>query len=70
MVYEKLKKVLYIKFFKYIYGMLQLALLSYINMRRYFEIGGFKFNTYDPCVSNNIIEGDSLTVVFHVDDVK
>ena len=50
--------------------MLQLALLSYINMRRYFEIGGFKFNTYDPCVSNNIIEGDSLTVVFHVDDVK
>ena len=30
----------------------------------------FKFNPYDPCVSNNIIEGYPLTVVLHVDDTK
>ena len=34
------------------------------------EKNGFKFNLYEPCVANNIIEEDSLTVVFYVDDVK
>ena len=31
---------------------------------------GFKFNPYDPCVANKITEGEPLTLVFHVDDIK
>ena len=69
-VYEKLKKVLYIEFFKAMYDMLQLALLSYINSRKYLDTDGFKFNPYGPCVSNKIIEGEPLPVVFNVYSVK
>ena len=31
---------------------------------------GFKFNPYDQCVANNIIEGEPPTIVFRVDDLK
>ena len=31
---------------------------------------GFKFNPYYRFVANTIIEGEPLTLVFHVDDVK
>ena len=31
---------------------------------------GFKFNPYDQCLDNNILEGEPLTRVFHEDDVK
>jgi hypothetical protein len=31
---------------------------------------GFIVNPYDPCVSNNIIEGKQMTICFHVDDCK
>ena len=34
------------------------------------ETYGFKFNPYDPCVANKIIEEESLKLLFHVDDVK
>jgi hypothetical protein len=30
----------------------------------------FVINPYDPCVANNIIEGDQMTICFHVDDCK
>ena len=69
-VYKKGKKVLYIEVLKAIYGMLQSYILSYINMRKYLDTDGFKFNSYDPCVANNIIKGDPLTLVSRVDDLK
>ena len=65
MVYEKVKKVLYIDIIKDIYSMLQSSLLSYIKLRKCFETEGFKFNPYYPCVSNKIIEVEPLPVVFH-----
>ena len=34
------------------------------------ETDGFKFYPYDPYVANKIIEGEPLSVVFHVDNVK
>ena len=40
-VFEKQRKVIYIKVLKAIYGMLQAALLWY---------NKFEFNPYDPCV--------------------
>jgi hypothetical protein len=27
-------------------------------------------NPYDPCVANKIIEGEQMTICFHVDDCK
>jgi hypothetical protein len=30
----------------------------------------FIINTYDPCVAKNIIEGEQMTICFHVDDCK
>ena len=53
-----------------IYCMLKSALLSYIQMRKYLETDDFKFNPYDPCVANNIIEGEPLTLLLYIDDAK
>ena len=54
--YERINNVLYIKLLKYIYGMLQSALLSCIKLIKYLETNGFIFNPYEPCVANKIIE--------------
>ena len=69
-VYEKVKKVLYIEVIKSTYIMPQSYLLSYINLIKYLETDGLKVNPYKPYVDNNTIEGDPLLIVFHVDDVK
>ena len=69
-VYEKGKKVLYLDLFKAIYGMLQSALLSYINPRKKLDTDGFKCKPYDPCVDNKIVEVEPLTVVLHADELK
>ena len=50
--------------------MIQSDILSYINLIKYLETEVSKCNPYDPCVANKIIEGDPLTVIFHVDDAK
>ena len=50
--------------------MLQSVLLSYNNLIKDLEIDSFKFNLYDPFVVNKNIEGEPLTIVFHVDDLK
>ena len=39
-------------------------------MRKYLETDDFKFNPYDPCVANNIIEGEPLTLLLYIDDAK
>ena len=39
-------------------------------MKNYLETEGLKFNPYYPYVAKNIIEGVSITIVFHVDDAK
>ena len=50
--------------------MLQAALLWYSKFREDLESKGFKFNPYDPCVTNWMISGKQHTIVFHVDDLK
>ena len=69
-VYEKWNKMIYLEFLKSIYIMLQSDLLSCIKLRKYLDKDGFKFNPYDPCVANKIIEWEPPTIVFRVDDVK
>jgi hypothetical protein len=31
---------------------------------------GFKINPYDPCVANKIVDGNQMTILYHVDDCK
>ena len=50
--------------------MLQSSPLSYIKPREYLKTESFKFNPFDSCVDNKIIEGETITVVFHVYGVK
>ena len=53
--YENGKGVLYLELLKELYGMLIASLLLYQKLGKDLESNGFKVNTYDPCVSNNMI---------------
>ena len=68
--FEKGKKLLYVQVLRAIYGMLQAALLWYKKFREDLEKKGFKFNPYDPCVANRMVDGSQHTILFHVDDIK
>ena len=46
--------------------MLQSDLSSYINLRKYLDKDVFKFNPYGICEANKIIEGEPLSIGFHV----
>ena len=50
--------------------MLKPYLLSYINMIKDLETESLKCNPYDPCVSNKIMYGEPLTLIFYVDGAE
>ena len=68
-VYEKEHKVLYVQVLQAIYGMLTASLLWYLKFKKDLEKIGFKFNDYDPCIANRMVNGSQHTVRFHVDDL-
>ena len=68
-VYEKGRKVLYVQVLQAIYGMLTASLLWYLKFKKDLESIGFKFNDYDPCNTNRMVNGKQHTVRFHVDDL-
>ena len=68
--YEHGKKTLYVHIRRAIYGMLQSALLFYKKFRKSLEEYKFKVNPYDPCVANKLVNGRTMTISWHVDDVK
>ena len=53
-----------------IYGTMVASLLYYKKFKKSLVGIGFEFNPYDPCVANKIIEGEQMTICFHVDDCK
>jgi hypothetical protein len=69
-VYKKRGKVLYIQVLRAIYGMLESALLWYRKFCGRLEKAGFKFNPYDPCVTNESVKGSQQMILLHVDDLK
>ena len=69
-VYEKNRKVLYLKLRKAMYGCLKAALLWYELFSNTLKEEGFKLNPYEPCVANKMVKGKQLTVVWYVDDLK
>lgn len=73
---NKGETMLYVALQKALYGCLWLALLFYLDFAADLEGIGFCLNLYDPCdlydpcVTNNKINGAQLRMTFHVDDIK
>ena len=69
-VYERGQPVIYLLLTKAVYGQLRAALLFYRKLIADLTKAGFKFNPYDRCVGNKMVNGKQLTVVMHVVDIK
>ncbi len=63
-------KILYVHIIKAIYGLLASAMLFYQKLAADLQGYGFQINPYDPCVANKTVNGNQLTVSWHVDDLK
>ena len=64
------KKIIYGKLTKAIYGTLLGAILFYEKLKSQLEEWDFEQNPYDECTFNKMVNGEQLTVQFHVDDLK
>jgi hypothetical protein len=53
-----------------IYGAMVASLLYYRKFVKSLTDIDFFINPYDPCVANKTIEGEQMTICFHVDDCK
>jgi hypothetical protein len=53
-----------------LYGTMIASLLYYRKFVKSLTDIEFVINPYDPCVANKKIEGDQMTICFHVDDCK
>ena len=63
-------KQLLVQFHNALYGTMVASLLYYRKFTKSFTDIGFKINLYDPCVANKIIDGQQMTICYHVDDCK
>jgi hypothetical protein len=45
------------------------ALLCYWKLVSELRAMGFELNPYDPCIANKMVEGEQLTVHWHVDNL-
>ena len=62
--------MLYVCLSNALYGMLRADLLFYKSLRSDLEDRGFVFNPYDPCVANKMLDGEEMTMCWHVHDLK
>jgi len=67
---ENNRQVLYVHIVKSLYGLMISAMLFYNKLKTDIIKNGFKLNSYDPCAANKMVNGNQLTVSWHVDDLK
>ena len=68
---EKGEQVMYMELLKALYGTLHAARLFWQKLsKQLIDVWGFIPNKYDDCVVNKMINGNQMTVVWHVDDLK
>ena len=67
---KKGEKMLYVRLEKALCGCLRSALLFYRKLRKELETFGFAVNPYDACIVNKWVNGNQMTVVWHVEDIK
>jgi hypothetical protein len=68
--YKKVNKQLLVQCQNALYGTMVASLLYYQKFVKSLTDIDFIINPYDPCVANKIIEGEQMTICFHVDDCK
>jgi hypothetical protein len=68
--YKKGNKQLLVQYKNALYGTMVASLLYYRKLFKILTEIDFTINPYDPCVANKIIEGEQMTICFHVDDCK
>jgi hypothetical protein len=64
------KKFIYAKLTKAVYGTLLGAILFYEKLSKQLVDWGYEINCYDRCTFNKMIDGNQITIQFHVDDLK
>jgi hypothetical protein len=67
---KKGKKQLLVQCQIALYGTMVASLLYYRKFVKSLTDIDYIINPYDPCVANKIIEGEHMTICFHVDDCK
>jgi hypothetical protein len=67
---KKAEKQLLVQCLNALYGTMVASLLYYKKFVKSLRSKQFKLNPYDPCVANKQVDGEQLTVCFHVDDCK
>ena len=63
-------KILYVKLKKALYGMIQAAMLCWINLSTALKRWGFEINPYNWCIASKMVNGKQITVVWRVDDLQ
>ena len=66
--YHKGIKKLVVQYHNTTYGTMMASLRYYKKFRKSLELGGYEFNTYNPCVTINIIKNKQMTISFDVND--
>ena len=70
-VIEKGEQVMYMELLKALYGTLRVACLFWQKLsKQLIDEWGFIPNKYDNCVVNKMVNGQQMTVVWHVNDLK
>jgi hypothetical protein len=64
------RKYIYAKLTKAVDGTLLSAILFYEKLSKQLVHWGYKPNCYDRCTFNNMIDGNQVTIQFHVGDLK
>ena len=60
--FENVKKVIYLKLLRALYGCIQSALLWYNTFVSKLSKDCFNLNRFDPCVANKVINGSRCTI--------
>ena len=63
------KSVLYVKLEKAVYGMMKSTLLFYHKLVADLISLGYTIDPYNPCVANKEINGNQMTICWHVNDL-
>ena len=64
------KPILYVKLPKALYGYIRTSLIFYEKLTQEQKSMGFILNPYDPCLANKMVNGQKLTLLWHLDDLK
>jgi hypothetical protein len=64
------RKYVYAKLTKAVYGTLLGAILFYQKLSKQLTDWGYEPNCYDGCTFNKMVDGNQITIQFHVDDLK